>query len=67
MKCAITGHRLYFDHIQPLNDSKHDPTSWSAKNLQLMSSLISSIKGHIPNQEIVKWYSNIIQAKPVEL
>ncbi|GAA5806503.1 hypothetical protein HPULCUR_012038 [Helicostylum pulchrum] len=82
MKCAITGHRLYFDrsdnsflpfwkasfdHIHPLNNNKLDPTSWSAKNWQLMSSLINTIKGHMSNQEIAKWYGNIIQAKSIEL
>ncbi|GAA5807176.1 hypothetical protein MFLAVUS_000530 [Mucor flavus] len=82
MKCAITGHRLYFgrsdnsfppfwkasfDHIRPLNYSKHDPTSWSANNLQLMSSLLNCIKGHMPDQEIVKWYSNVKHANVLDL
>lgn len=81
MKCAITGHRLYFDrsddsfplfwkvsfdHIRPLHYSKHDPASWSANNLQLMSSLLNCIKGHMHDQEIVKWYSNIKHAKAFE-
>lgn len=66
-KCAVSGHTCYFksrdcrrtpywsislDHIDPLNDSKENPISWSKENIQPLCNVLNIIKGHVPNDEL---------------
>lgn len=77
-KCAVTGNAVYFhppsdvhlpywalslDHINPFRKTKYNPNSWSKDNLQLLSAVLNSIKGHVPNEELVRWYNDLMRSK----
>ncbi|KAI8094610.1 hypothetical protein BDF21DRAFT_459002 [Thamnidium elegans] len=81
-KCAITGHYLYFhsgrhnrlpywalslDHINALHHCKKSPTSWSKDNIQLMSAVLNSIKGHVTNEELIRWHTDFMNSKVIIL
>lgn len=80
-RCAITGSRVAFkakgprvpywslsiDHRVPLNYSKYDPEAWSKDNLQVMSSVMNTIKSDLSDREIYRWYRAFYKAHIIEL
>lgn len=81
-KCAVSGHYLYFhcgrqphtpywaltfDHINALHHHKTNPNSWSINNIQVLSSILNSIKGSNSNEELIRWYVNFMASKKNEL
>ncbi|GAA5811686.1 hypothetical protein MFLAVUS_005127 [Mucor flavus] len=68
-KCAVRGHSVYIhhpekprtpywaltlDHINPLNQSKGNPAGWSGDNIQLLSSVLNSVKSDNCNEELIR-------------
>ncbi|KAI9273887.1 hypothetical protein EDC94DRAFT_593086 [Helicostylum pulchrum] len=81
-KCAVSGNYVYFhsgkharipywalslDHIDPLHHSKENPASWSKNNIQLLSAALNSIKGHVANEELVRWHADFMRSKVIIL
>lgn len=81
-KCAVSGHYVYFhrgsqphiphwaltfDHINALHYYKKNPNSWSINNIQVLSSILNSIKGSNSNEELIRWYVNFVAIKKNEL
>ncbi|GAA5802954.1 hypothetical protein HPULCUR_008429 [Helicostylum pulchrum] len=81
-KCAVSGNYVYFrsgqptcmpywalnlDHIDPLHHSKGNPASWSKNNIQVLSAVLNSIKGYVPNEELVRWHADFMCHKVIIL
>ncbi|OBZ85294.1 hypothetical protein A0J61_06654 [Choanephora cucurbitarum] len=78
--CQITGFRCYLhdtslprqpywalslDHIVPVSHQLNNHYVWSADNLQVMSTILNSIKGDANDVEIVDWYKRFLAANMV--
>ncbi|KAG2193222.1 hypothetical protein INT47_010697 [Mucor saturninus] len=70
-RCAVTNCEIAFprfnahrypywsltvDHRVPLYYSKYDPEAWGIDNLQLMSTVMNTIKSNLPDPEIYRWF-----------
>ncbi|KAG2229679.1 hypothetical protein INT48_007778 [Thamnidium elegans] len=60
-RCAVTGHYLYF------HSGQYDRVPWSEMNIQLLSAVLNTIKGHAPNEELVRWYTYFMRSKLIIL
>ncbi|GAA5811683.1 hypothetical protein MFLAVUS_005124 [Mucor flavus] len=74
---AISGHSVHIhsprqtrtpywartlDRVNPLHEPKVNPASWSGDNIQLLSSVLNSVKNDNSNEELIRWYADFMRS-----